>query len=127
MADMIFAANFPRAGKVQAAINFEFAKDAAEIVENIAEAGKISGGALGESHTASASAGAGANGVGFENRDARLRRNVAQPSSRGKAGESRADNGDVHLLRNRAPRWTKFNLPRRNAPARAPASRFSGC
>ena len=124
---MIFAANFPRAGKVQAAINFEFAKDAAEIVENIAEAGKISGGALGESHTASASAGAGADGVRFEDGDRGLGRNVAQPGGSGEPGESRADDGDAHLLRNRMRGRTKINLPRRNAPARAPASRFSGC
>src|SRR6185437_2014487 len=121
---MIFAADFPRAGKVQVAIDSEFAKDAAEIVEDITEGGKVSGCAFGEGHAAGASARAGADGVGFEDGDARLRRNVAQPGGRGEPGEARADDGDVHLLRNGTRSWTKINLPRRNAPARAAGSRF---
>src|SRR5208282_2712186 len=64
-------------------------------------------------------AGARADGAGFENCHALLRREPAQPGRRSQPGKAPADDREIHFPGRAARRGMEINPPRRLAPARA--------
>src|SRR5882672_2173628 len=110
------AANLPNARKRQARFNAESAENFLVAGEHVAESGELAGRGFRERHAAGAAAGAVTERGRLQHQDGPPGSQPAQPGCSGKAAEAAANNGEIHMIGERARGRTEIHGPGRPAP-----------
>jgi len=116
-------AKLPDAGKRQARVYAESAKNLLISGKDIAESGELAGGGFRERHAAGAATGAVTKRSRLQYKNRLPGSKPAQPRRRGKAREAAANNGEIHTIGESARGRTEINGPGRRAPRLSFANR----
>src|SRR6267143_2347018 len=110
------AAKLPGARKRQPRVNAKSTENFLVAGEHVAESRELAGRALCQRHAAGAAAGAVTERSRLQHKDGPSGSKGAQPSRSGKTGEAAANNGEIHVIRERALGGAEIDGPGRRAP-----------
>src|SRR6267378_2253182 len=110
------APQLPDTRKRQPRVNAKSAENFLVAGEHVAESRELAGRTVCQRHATRAAAGTVTERSRLQHKDGPPGSKPAEPSRSGKTGEATANNSEIHVIRERAPRGTEINGPGRRAP-----------